>query len=195
LFRSSLVEDVLEARIAEIEKKIFGLNREPNADDKLPENNIIDSLLHANTLITSALSGRDKFNTLIQKLPEIEGYAESDYEQIDLQNDAKLEYILAMEPEIRESAKYLNQLKELLPVLDSDRFNNIPDMSEKLQNLTLSYSKLSDQTESQNEATRGLVSKYNEILTNMSILLIQLDAEVTKLEKINESQINSGSNN
>jgi dynactin-3 len=109
-----------------------------------------------------------------------------------LQTDVKLEYILAMEPELRESAKYLNQLKELLPVLNSDRFNHIPEMSEKLQNLTLTYSKLNEETEQQNSSTRDLMSKYNEIIMKMSTVLIQLDAEVTKLEKAAESKKNSG---
>jgi predicted transcriptional regulator len=97
-----------------------------------------------------------------------------------------------MEPELRESAKYLNQLKELLPVLNSDRFNHIPEMSEKLQNLTLTYSKLNEETEQQNSSTRDLMSKYNEIIMKMSTVLIQLDAEVTKLEKAAESKKNSG---
>jgi len=50
----------LENRIVELEKKIFGYGRKGHASNTMPENNMIESLTSANTLISSALSGREK---------------------------------------------------------------------------------------------------------------------------------------
>ena len=176
----------MENRIAELEKKIYGLEKRSNIEDKVPENTILESLSHANTLISSALSGREKLNALIQKLPELESYTESDFEPIDLQTDMKLEYILAMDSEIRENAERLNQLKELLPVIESGRFNNLPEMSEKLFTLQLKSVELNENEEIISEASRDMISRYNEIITNISKTLITLETEVTELEKAAE---------
>lgn len=179
------MEDILERRIAELEKKLFGLEGKPNSDS-VPESNVIDSLSHANTLISSALSGREKINMLIERLPEIESYNESDFEPVELQTDMQLEYILAMEPEIRDNIQKLNQLKELLPVLESDRFKNLPELSDKLNKLSLSYINLGEQADDINVETRKMISRYNDIITNISKTLIDLDLKLTTLEKAAE---------
>lgn len=180
------MEDILEHRIAELEKKVFGYGRKTNAPYPMPDSNIIDSLSSANTLISSALSGREKLNTIIQRLPELKSYTESDFEEMDLQTDRKLEYILSMESEIRESAQRLKQLHELLPVLDSDRFKNLPELIEKLDKLTVNYVDLGGKTGDVKGESQNLISRYNEILTNISKNLIILDADITELEKKNE---------
>ncbi|XP_058803135.1 uncharacterized protein LOC131671040 [Phymastichus coffea] len=176
------VEKVLEQRIAELEKKLFGLEEKVNMDS-VPESSVIDSLSHANTLISSALSGRDKINTLIQRLPEIESYIESDFEPTEVQTDVKLEYIEAMQAEIKENAIKLIKLKELAPVLESDSFKNLPELSEKLHNLSLKYIELGKRAEIVNSDTRNMISRYNDIITNISKTLIDMDAKVTALEK------------
>lgn len=177
------VEEILEKRICDLEKKIYGLEKKPNVEGPMPENNIIESVAHANTLISSALSGREKINTLIQRLPELESYTESDFEPTELQTNVKLEYILAMEPEIRENAQRLIQLKELLPVLESDRFKNLPEMSEKLHDISLKYVEFGEQAEEVNSDTRSMINRYNDIITNVSKTLIALDTEVSELER------------
>lgn len=182
----SSVEDILGKRMAELEKKIFGLEGRLKDADPLPTNNVIDNLLHVNTLISTALSGREKINTLMQRFPELQGYMDSDFEPTDLQTEVKLEYLLAMEPEIRDYAKQLQQLKESLPVLEGDRFKNLPEMSEKLNNLSLKYIELGEEAEKVNAETRAMMSRYNEIITNISKSLITLDAEISDLEKAAE---------
>lgn len=177
------VEELLEKRIHELEKKIYGLEKRPNTESPMPENNVIESIAHANTLISSALSGREKINTLIQRLPELESYTESDFEPTELQSEVKLEYILAVEPEIRENVQRLLQLKELLPVLESDRFQNLPEMSEKLHDLSVKYVDLGEQAEQVNSETRSMITRYNDIIMNVSKTLIALDAEVSELER------------
>lgn len=185
-FFSLPVEDILENRIVELEKKVFGYGRKGNAHNPMPENNIIESLSSANTLISSALSGREKINAVIQRLPELKSYTESDFEPMDVQVDRKLEYIISMESEIRENAQKLKQLQELVPVLDSDRFKNLPELAEKLDKLTINYVDLGGKTGVIKDESQDLIARYNEILTNISKNLIILDADITELEKKNE---------
>ncbi|NP_001177690.1 dynactin subunit 3 isoform X1 [Nasonia vitripennis] len=180
---SSSVEEILENRINELEKKIYGLEKKPNTEGPMPENSIIESVAHANTLISSALSGREKINTLVKRWPELESYTESDFEPTDLQTEVKLEYILAVEPEIRENAQRLIQLKELLPVLESDRFKNLPELSEKLHDLSLMYVDLGEKAEQVNSETRSMINRYNDIIMNVSKTLIALETEVSELER------------
>ncbi|KAJ8673681.1 hypothetical protein QAD02_004943 [Eretmocerus hayati] len=177
-----MVEEILEKRIQELEKKVFGLEGKP-PQNAAPETNIIESLSHANTLISSALSGRESLNALISRLPELEKYVESDFDPVDLQTDTKLEYIMAMEPEIRENAQQLNKMKELMPILDSDRFKNLPELTSKLENLTLKYVNFGEEVGKVDGETKNLVTRYNEIITNISRTLIFLNEEITKLEE------------
>jgi len=176
-------EEILEARIAELEKKIFGFQGRLKGGNAVPETNVLDNIDHVNTLITSALSGRERLNTLIQRIPELEEMAKTDFEPVDQQLDMKLEYILAMEPEIRENAERLKKLQELLPILDSNRFNNLPEMTEKLSKLSLDYMELGDETGKIDQEAKDIVSRYNEIITNISKTLIYLNNEVSELEK------------
>ncbi len=90
-----------------------------------------------------------------------------------------------MESEIRESAQQLRQLKDLLPVLDSDRFKNLPELIEKLDKLTINYVDLGEKTGDVKGESQDLIARYNEILTNISKNLILLDADITELEKKN----------
>lgn len=180
---SESVEDILENRIAELEKKIFGLEGKPKDGSSASESSIVEQVEHVNTLISSALSGREKLNTLIQRLPELEEYSKTDFEPVDQDIAMKLEYILTMEPEIRENVRRLNKLKELMPVLDSDRFNSVPEMSEKLASSSLRFIDLGNQASQVDEATKTMINRYNDIITNVSKTLIAMDADITLLEK------------
>ncbi|XP_014210431.1 dynactin subunit 3 [Copidosoma floridanum] len=179
-------EEILEKRIAELEKKIFGLEGKPSDESLMPESTIIESMEQAQTMISSALSGREKLSALMERLPELEEYENAVLEPTDPQIDVKLEYILAMESEIRQYVENLKTIKELMPVLDSNRFDNLPEMAEKLTNLSLQHIELGDQVNTVDSATKELMTRYNNIITNISQTLIALDTEITKLEKEKE---------
>ncbi|XP_014238968.1 uncharacterized protein LOC106660506 [Trichogramma pretiosum] len=183
---SFTAEDVLEDRIAELEKRIYGLDMKKGIETSLPDSSIIDNYNSAYTLITSALSGREKINSLIQRLPELESFTETDFEPSDLNTDMKVEYILAVEPEIRQTVEQFNQLKELLSVLDSNSLSNLPEMEERLHKVSLKYIEIADDVEQVNSETREMISRYNEIMLNISKTLIILDDEVSKFEKAAE---------
>ncbi|XP_015604910.1 uncharacterized protein LOC107272353 [Cephus cinctus] len=173
---------LLEERVADLEKQIYGVGKCPSIDDPLPENSVVDSLLHANTLIASALSGREKANALVKRMPELNDYLDPKFENIDLQTEAKVELILTVEPQIREIIQMLEKMQELAPVLETELPHGVPELTGKLNTLTLSYLKVNEDSEALSAQTYEVFSKYNEIITSISKSLITLDAAVTAAE-------------
>lgn len=174
--------DSLESRVAELEKQMYGSNSVPSIDDPLPENCMVDSLLHANTLIASALSGRDKTNALVKRLPELNEMLDPSYDGIDLHAEAKLELVMAMESDIREYARSVDRLDELKPVLELDRMKDVPDLMPKLNQLTLNYLACHKESEVLTKNIWNVFSEYNNIITSIAKTLISLDAAVTAAE-------------
>lgn len=174
--------ELLEERIAELEKRVFNAGDIPSADDAGAENTVVDNLLHAHTLVSSAFSGREKGNAILKRLQELDSYMDPNFENQDLQLEAKAELILTLEPELRENARLLAKLEELVPILESDRYRSVPEATGKLNNLTLSYSKLNDASEEITSEIRQVFDKYNSVLNSISRSLIILDANVTAAE-------------
>jgi len=173
---------LLEDRIANLEKQVYGLGKTMSMDDPAPSNAIIDRLTDANTLISSALSGREKPNVLIKRLPELNGYLEPTSEDIDMPASAKAQLLLTMEPEIMESHKLLTKVQELLPVLESERIKDTPELNNTFNKISLSYLKAYEDSKELNAHVHDLLSKYNAVINSISESLIILDNAVTAAE-------------
>ncbi|XP_031838674.1 dynactin subunit 3 [Nomia melanderi] len=174
--------ELLENRIAELERNIYGL-KELNGSNNMPlENPVIDSLLHANTLISSAMSGREKANMAIKRLPELNGYLDPVVETIDIPIEAKLQLLLTMEPEIKQNCDMLRQMQELMPVLETDRIKDVPELSIKLNKLNLSYLKIYEESQNLSSHINELFAKYNDVITTISKSLISIDVAITAAE-------------
>lgn len=174
--------ELLEERIAELEKQVFSAEKRQQIDDPLIENSIVDNVLHAQTLISSAYSGREKANFVFKRIAELDSYLDPNFENSDLQTFAKAELILSLEPEIRENAALLTKLEELLPILESERYKNVPEAMNKVNSLTLSYTKLNEDYEELTSEIREVFTKYNSVMESISMSLIGLDAVVTTAE-------------
>ena len=98
---------LLEGRIANLEKQVYGLGNMMSIDDPAPSNAIVDRLTDVNLLISSALSGREKPNAIIKRLPELNSYLEPTSEDVDMPSSAKAQLLLTMELEIMENHKLL----------------------------------------------------------------------------------------
>ncbi|XP_017892823.1 uncharacterized protein LOC108632643 [Ceratina calcarata] len=173
--------ELLEDRIAALEKQIYGLKKR-NENKTPPECAVIDSLLHVNTLISSAMSGREKANVMIKRLPELNNYLDPVVESTELPIEAKIQLLLAMAPEIKQNHEMLKQVEELMPVLETDRLKDVPELSNKLNDLILSYLKLYEDSQELNNQINDVFSKYNEVITSISKSLITIDAIVTAAE-------------
>lgn len=175
------VLDVIEKRIEDVEKVLFGHINVANVDK--PENTLLDSLGNANTFISSALSGRENINALIARLPELEKLTDSDFSTLDVLPQTQQEYLIAKDEEITELVNLLTKFKELWPLLDSNSFRNILDKSEKLNELILHYIDLYKQTEVLQKETREMLDRYNGTIENLSKIVIAADSKLNEVEK------------
>ncbi|XP_076287697.1 dynactin subunit 3 [Lasioglossum baleicum] len=174
--------ELLESRIAELEKHIFGLKEANGSNNVTPASPVIDSLLHVNTLVSSAVSGREKTNMAIKRLAELNGYLDPAIDTMELPIEAKLQLLLTMAPEIKQNCDMLHQMQELMPVLETDRIRDVPELSNKLNDLNLSYLKIYEDSQDLNSHINEVFSKYNEVITSISKSLITIDAAVTAAE-------------
>ncbi|XP_076644826.1 dynactin subunit 3 [Halictus rubicundus] len=174
--------ELLESRIAELEKHIFGLKDANDSNNTPPVYPVIDSLLHVNSLVSSAVSGREKTNMAIKRLAELNGYLDPTVDTMDLPIEAKLQLLLTMAPEIKQNCDMLHQMQELMPVLETDRIRDVPELSNKLNELNLSYLKIYEDSQDLNGHINEVFSKYNEVITSISKSLITIDAAVTAAE-------------
>ncbi|XP_063991778.1 uncharacterized protein LOC135170158 [Diachasmimorpha longicaudata] len=173
--------DVLEDRVAELEKKVYGTVNNPSIDDPLPENSVIDNLLSASTKISTALSNREKANGFVKRLPELNELLNMSFEE-DLQADIKWEIIAAMEPEFERNLELIERVQELLPGLEVDGIKNIPELTPKLEHLTLEYLKAHEETSAVNHTLQEVFSKYNAIIDTISKTLVGLESAITAAE-------------
>lgn len=173
---------LLEDRIVELEKQIYGLGKVLQLDDPQPETSISDNLLHANTLISSAVSGREKINEAIKRLPELNKHLDVTSEELDMPVDDKLHLLQLLEGEINENHERLNEIQELMPVLETDSLKDIPELSEKLNELFLKQLKIHEESETFTNNMYSFFCMYNDLIGNISKTLINLDREITLAE-------------
>lgn len=173
---------LLEDRIVELEKQVYGVGKVLQLDDPQPETSITDNLLHANTLISSALSGREKINEAIGRLPELNEHLDITSEDLDMSVKAKLHLLLLLEKEINENHNRLNEIQELMPVLETDSLKDIPELSEKLNELSLKQLKIHEEAQAFTKNMYAVFCTYNDIIDSISKTLIGLDREITCAE-------------
>uniref|UniRef100_A0A6V7LC00 Dynactin subunit 3 n=1 Tax=Bracon brevicornis TaxID=1563983 RepID=A0A6V7LC00_9HYME len=175
--------DTLEDRLAELEGIVYGNSKKPSIDDPLPESSVIDTVINANTMISSALSSREKTNALVKRLPELNDYLEMKFENEELQSGAKWEMIQIMDMDIREKLKSMEKMKELLPALDVDLLKSIPELSPKLEKLTIDYLNAYDEASADSVKLQQIFGKYNIIMDGITRAMINLYEAVGDAER------------
>ncbi|XP_051172853.1 uncharacterized protein LOC127289119 [Leptopilina boulardi] len=174
--------EILEERVAALEKQIYGNVSMSAAKEKFSETPVIENLLNINTFISTALSGRESINTLINRLPELSNYLDSNFEDCDSQTDAKLEYILTSEAQIKENLRLLTEIEKLNPVLEIESMKEAPELSKKLNTLSLNYLPMNEESKALNREIHDLFNNYNSIINSISETLIQMDSKITMAE-------------
>lgn len=176
--------DIIESKIRELELKVYGENWQPS--DHF--NPIMDSLLKANTIMTTALSGMDKFTTLYRRLTELNGYLEMNLTSDDpVELVTKLNIILSMEDEFRNSVELMEKFSTLRDVLDDDRIKNIESLKADLNNVMAHHLSKREHLNDINNEVEQVLKNFNEICLEISKSLFLLNEVITKLEKSKES--------
>lgn len=187
--------DALDA----IERRIEQLNRivgTPTVDDaaaatgtatstigRQPTENLTDSLASAQTLIASAMAGREKIADVVQRAAELEHMLDPAY--LDGQQDAKAKevYVNTVAPELAASFEQLEQIKKLEPALGAEYFRSIPDVSGQLHAMTEASAELGQRNELLEESMTLALQRYDEVQTGINRSLQELSERLDQLEQ------------
>ncbi|GAB0098502.1 Dynactin subunit 3 [Sergentomyia squamirostris] len=177
-----------------LEKRMDALNDllGPLPDEETPKGgeNLTDSLESARTLLSSALSGREKISDVLNRTEELENYLDPNF--IDDKQDVKAQevYINTIATELAGNFEMLEKIKSLEPTLGAEYFSNIPKDTEKLKSLSDSTSEQKDQTEMIEQSIILAIQRYSEIqagikesLRNMNERIDELEQRLTKKKK------------
>lgn len=169
-----------------IEKRIDTLSRVlgpiPSGEIKGSEN-LVDSLLSANTLLSSALAGRDNINKVLERTDELEHYLDPNYLEDVQQAKTKEVYVNAVAPELATTFQQLTEIKSLEKTLGAEYFRNIPDKSDKLKELLDTNLEYKQQTELMEESIILAMKRYGELQNRLVESLATLNKRLDTLEE------------
>lgn len=179
-----------------LEKRIDSLNRVlgpiPDTDIKGTEN-FIDSLLSANTFLSSALTGRENISKVVQRADELERYLDPNYLEETQQVKSKEVYVNAIAPELANSFNQLSEIKSLEGTLGAEYFRNIPSNTDKLKEISKNNAEYQQQTELIEESLILAMKRYGEIqlglVESLAVMNKRLDSIEEKLQKKKNADI------
>lgn len=157
----------METALDNIEKRLERLNRivgtpqEENAED------LTEGLISANTLIASALSGRDAITSAINRADELESYLNPEFLDQQQELSTKEVYINTVAPELAESFETLEEIKKLEPTLGAEYFRTMPDVTDKLKAMNDTARHIKTDNEMLEETLTLVMQRYDEIQTNL----------------------------
>ncbi|KAE8742855.1 hypothetical protein FOCC_FOCC011536 [Frankliniella occidentalis] len=182
--------NLLDDRISELERKVLGTRGSAAASlrgdtEKL---SVLEALSHANQLLNSALSGREKALAVMQRISELNRYMDPTFEDSTMTCEAKLEIILARERELRQDLSSLEQAQRLVSnVLDNQNaissMQAVSGLSGQLEKLTLITIDSVQGVEALNEQAQDLFERYNSIVKELTRAFMVLDEMVSAEEQ------------
>lgn len=168
-----------------IEKRIERLSRLVGAqpqDENVSAENLTDSLLSANTLISSAMSGRDQINAIVNRSNELEHYLDPNFIDEHQEIKAKEVYINTVAPELAENFEILEQIKELEPTLGAEYFRTMPDVTDQLKTMNETASQVKTDNEVLEETLTLVMQRYDEIQNDLKESLKSMSERIARME-------------
>ncbi|KAK2162991.1 hypothetical protein NP493_1492g00005 [Ridgeia piscesae] len=170
--------DLVEKRLENIEKRVFGLADKDNVYPK-----VIDTLAGVNQKLNAAVKGRPKIENVMRKVDVLNKLVDSEYEdEITQSVDTKMELILTEEGRLRQEATELELVKELSHLLSSEHVRAVPSMENQLQSLCKLHITQQDKTAELSDGLEGVFSHYNSAIALLSKQFVLWDKLVTELE-------------
>lgn len=168
-----------------IEKRIDNLNNIlgplPDAEDK--NETLTDSLLSANTLISSLLTGRETMTNVVKRTNELETYLDPAF--IDNQQEIKSKevYINTVANDLATSFDMLQQIKTLEPTLGAEYFRNIPDVTNQIKSMTVTSSEQKHSNDLIEESLVIAMKRYSEIQEGIKESLKTMNERIDSIEE------------
>lgn len=169
-----------------IEKRIDSLTRILGAES-LEESKggetLQDAIVSANTLISSALSGRQPIIDIMSRSDEIEKYLDPDF--LDQQQELKTKeiYLNAIAPDLADSFDQLEQIKRLEATLGAEYFRTMPDESDKLHVMNETTVAMGQKNDALEEMLTVTMQRYDELQNNLKESLRMMSERIEKIEK------------
>lgn len=168
-----------------IERRIDQLNRIVGSlpDDQSNAENLTDSLISANTLISSAMSGRPKIADIVDRAVELERILDPAFMDEKQDTKAKEVYVNTVAPELAASFEQLEQIKKLEPALGAEFFRSIPDVSGQLTALSDVSAELVQNNDLQEDNLTIALQRYDEVQSGINQSLLALNNRIDQLEE------------
>lgn len=168
-----------------IEKRIESLSRILGAEtleDSSGGENLHESLVSANTLLSSAMSGRQPIVDVMNRTNEIERYLNPDFLEQKQDLKTKEMYLNAVAPQLAESFNQLEQIKRLESTLGAEYFRTLPDESDKLQMMNETTAAISQKNDVLEEMLTVTMQRYDELQNNLKESLRMMSERIEKIE-------------
>lgn len=173
--------DILEKRIDSL-NRVLGQLPDSNKTSS-GEENLVDSLISANTLISSSLSGRENISKVVDRTAELERYLDPNYLDSTQEIKSKEVYVNTVAPELAANFEMLEKIKSLEPALGAEYFRNIPDATEKLKEMGESAAELSQRNELIEESLILAMQRYSEIQSGITESLRAMNERLDRIEE------------
>lgn len=165
-----------------IERRLDSLSRALGPLPNEKSENLTDSLLSANTLLSSAINDRQKIVDIVQRSNELEHYLDPAFLEEKQSVKAKEVYVNTVAPELAANFEALEKIKDLEPTLGAEYFRTIPDVSDKLKNLNNDAMELCQRNELLEETLTIAMQRYDEIQSGIKESLKVMNDRLDRLE-------------
>lgn len=170
--------DMLEKRIDAL-NSVLGCDRQ---DSETRGEDLTEALISANTLITSATSGRSQISEVMKRSNELETYLDPSFLDDNQQLKAKEVYINTVANELAQNFETLQKIKQLEPTLGAEYFRNIPDVSGKLKDMNGELSNCKQQNEMIEESLAVAMQRFSEIQNGIQNALKEMTDRIDTIE-------------
>lgn len=171
-----------------IEKRIDALSRVLGASSMDEEHqnaeNLQESLVSANTLLSSAMSGRKPIIEMMKRTGELENLLNPDF--IDEKQDLKTKelYLNAVAPQLVDSCNQLEQIKALESTLGAEYFRAMPDVSDKLKAMNETTASLAQKNDLLEETLTLTMQRYDELQNSLKDTIKTMSERIERIENI-----------
>lgn len=177
--------DVLNKRIDRLNTilgPIPGDATNANASAVQGGENLVDALISANTLLSSAVSGRGKISEVVNRSAELENYLDPSY--LDERQDAKAKevYVNTIATDLASSFEILDKIKQLEPTLGAEYFRNIPDVTDKMRHMNNAASEHMQENDLIEQSLILAMQRYSDIQAGIKDSLAAMNERIDAIE-------------
>lgn len=177
--------DILSKRIDRLNSilgPIPGDASDANASAVQGGENLVDSLISANTLLASAVSGRDKIAEVVNRAAELEDYLDPSYLDNRQETKAKEVYINTVATDLAASFEILEKIKQLEPTLGAEYFRNIPDVTDKIRHMNNAAAEQVQENDLIEQSLILAMQRYSDIQAGIRDSLTAMNDRIDAIE-------------